>query len=81
LTGMLIKMLLISTLRIIPIIYKRLKQKDKLQNKNPLILLLFNLSYKLLNPIDNYFTKKSDEEWNQFKQQKNGSEMYLYFTR
>lgn len=77
----LIKMFTISTLRIIPRIYKSFLQKSKAQNINVFVLYLLYLPYKFFSPFDIYFTKKAAEEWSRCKTQKNGSEMYLYFVR
>lgn len=81
LTLLLVKMLFISGLRIMPKIYKKISQKNNVQNKHFFFLYIFYLPSKLFWPFENYFMKKATSEWNRNKTQKNGSEMYLYFER
>jgi len=43
--------------------------------------LFFIPSYSVSIFIDKYIIKKSNQEWEKYKTDSNGSEMYLYFTR
>jgi squalene cyclase len=39
------------------------------------------LLYVFSRPVDKYWKRKAEEEWKIEKQERNGSEMYLYFIR
>ena len=74
-------LLLITMLRLpAQIVSKILKRKNK-QFKHYALLMLGLPFFVFSVPVDRYWKRKSREEWDIFKTQRNGSEMCLYFTR
>lgn len=62
------------------IVSKMLQKKDK--KLKDYILLIMGLPFWIFSsPIDNYWKRKAQEEWNTKKLDRNGSEMCLYFKR
>lgn len=81
LTGMLIIFFLIHIFRKPSILFKRISQIHNKSGKHFLFLVFFWVPSKLTIYFDDYIKFLSTNEWNKLKNKKNGSEMYLYFTR
>ena len=74
LTLLLCKFIFIAVLRLPYVVYQRF---DSFLLK----LLLFVPSYTVSVFVDKYIIEKSNKEWEKYKTDSSGSEMYLHFTR
>jgi len=74
LTILLFKFILISASRLPYVVYKRF---DSFILKG----ILFVPSYVVSIFVDKYIIYKSEQEWQKFKTESNGSEMYLHFIK
>lgn len=75
------RLIFITALRLpVQIITKLLNKRNK-QPKQYILLLVGFLFYLLSKPIDKYWKMKARKEWDSKKAGRNGSEMFLYFTR
>ncbi len=59
---------------------EKLKKTTKTTREKILLTLAMPL-YLFSKPLDNYFKRKSINEWTQYKYDRSGSEMYLFYTR
>lgn len=80
-TMLLIKFSIMTVLRFIALQVERLSKIKKRTVKQSLVFWLFWLPSKITKPLDEYVKNMAKKEWDQLKHQKNGSEMYLFFTR
>lgn len=81
LSGMLLKFLMISGLRMPAVLYDLISQINNKKKKHIFLLSLLYLPSKVSRYFDNYIKLLAEKEWNKLKTQKNGSEMYLFFER
>jgi len=74
-------LIFITALRLpVQVVTKLLGKRNK-QLWHYLLLLIGLPFYMFSSPVDKYWKRKSREEWNARKHDRNGSEMYLYFRR
>lgn len=75
------RLIFITTLRLPAQIVTKLLNKRNKQIEHYVLLLIGLPFYIFSSPIDKYWKKKSRDEWNIRKFDRNGSEMCLYFNR
>jgi SAM-dependent methyltransferase len=76
-----IYLVLICVLRIPARIVTDLFRKKDKKFKHYILLMIGSLFFIFSRPIDSYWKRKSREEWDAKKNDRNGSEMCLYFMR
>jgi len=81
LAALSIKLFILTSLRFTTLQAERLSKIKERTGKQSLALWIFWLPSKIAKPVDVYIKTKAKQEWDQLKHQKNGSEMYLFFTR
>jgi chlorite dismutase len=75
------RLITITALRMPAQAVSRLLNKRNKHLKHYLYLIVGMLLYVFSRPIDKYWKRKAEEEWKITKQERNGSEMYLFFKR
>lgn len=81
LLEILIKFLIIYIFRMPSILLDRISRIHNKKGKHKFFILLIWLPSILSNFFDKFIKSLATNEWNKLKNQKNGSEMYLYFSR
>jgi squalene cyclase len=75
------RLITITALRMPAQVVSKLFNKKNKYMKHYLYLMAGMLLYVFSRPVDKYWKRKAEEEWKIEKQERNGSEMYLYFIR
>ena len=81
LTGMLIKSLIIYAIRWIANYYNHVLNVNNKKKRHLIFLFMLKLPSKVSKYFDNHIKTLAVNEWNNSKNQKNGSEMFLFFER
>lgn len=76
-----LRLISITALRLPAQIVTKLLNKRNKSLKHYILLLAGLPFYVFSLPIDKYFRRKAEKEWDTEKAERNGSEMCLYFTR
>jgi len=74
-------LILITIFRLPVRIFREVLENRNKHIKHYMFLLIGWPFYVLLNPIDTYWKRKAKEEWDIQKNNRNGSEMALFFKR
>lgn len=75
------RLLAISLLRQLAIVFDRIRVKKTKKLKHYVFLVASAPFYPISRWVNDSIKRKAEEEWKAKRQQRNGSEMYLYFIR
>ena len=76
-----IRLIIITALRLPAQIVRKMQDKRNKQIKHVILLMIGASLYLFSRSIDKYWKRKTREEWDTKKNERNGSEMCLYFKR